>query len=94
MDLGLIHESEPEHAFPEQPDPVAVARTELREALENKVLRERIRAEGKASSGKALDTDIVDLWAAERKPKQKGSRLNQLLAAAKQLVEYVVQATR
>jgi integrase len=72
MDLGLIHDSEPDHAFPEHPDPVAIARSELREALENKALREQIKAEGKPLSGKALDTDIVDLWAAERKPKQKG----------------------
>ena len=75
MGLGMIHESEPDHAFPEVPDPLAIARSELREAMENKVLLEQIRAEdrrGKASLGKFLDTDIVDLWAAERKPKQKG----------------------
>jgi len=74
MDLGMIHESQPDHAFPEEPDALAIARSELREAMENKVLLEQIRADrrGKAYSGKPLDTDIVDLWAAERKPKQKG----------------------
>lgn len=75
MDLGMIHESEPDHAFPEQPDPLAIAHSELRQAMENKVLLEQIRGEDRrstASPGKFLDTTIVDLWAAERKPKQKG----------------------
>lgn len=75
MDLGMIHESQPDHEFPDEPDAVAIARSELREAIENRLLLEQVKAEdrrGKASSGKSLDTDIVDLWAAERKPKPKG----------------------
>ena len=72
MGLGMVHDSEPDHSFPDAPDPLTVARSELREALENKALVEQIRGEGNASPVAFLDTDIVDLWAAERKPKQKG----------------------
>jgi len=75
MDLGMVHESQPDHEFPDGPDAVAIARSELREAIENRLLLEQIKAEekrGGISPGTLLDTDIVDLWAAERKPKQKG----------------------
>jgi integrase len=77
MDLGMIHEAEPDHFFPSEPEPVAIARSELREMLENKVLLEQIKhrsgpAYPAPSVGTMLDTNIVDLWAAERKPKQKG----------------------
>ena len=75
MGLGTVHDAEPDPEFSHGPDPVAVARRELREAMENRLLLEQMRAgdkRAKASSGKFLDTTIVDLWAAERKPKPKG----------------------
>ena len=90
MDLGLIHESQPDHEFPEDyvPDPVAVARKQLQEHLETRLLLEQVKAEekrGRGSPGKLLDTDIVDLWAAERKVQPQG--VGMYRAAARWLYE-------
>jgi len=75
MGLGMVHDAEPDPGFSGDPGPMIVARRDLREALENRLLLEQIKGEdkrAKVSNAKFLDTTIVDLWAAERKPKQKG----------------------
>jgi integrase len=90
MGLGMIHESLPDHAFPDEPNPMAVAQGQLREAIENRTLLEQIRAEerrGRAPEGKFLEPDIVDLWAAERKVQPQG--VSMYRAAARWLHERI-----
>jgi integrase len=88
LDLGMVHESQPDHEFPDVPDPMAIAQSELREAIETPVFLEQLKAEekrGRRQQGKLLDTDIVDLWAAERKVQSQG--VSMYRAAARWLYE-------